>query len=207
MFNGQTLKNDFEDNLICGLSKKQIHEAMSYSNKYSLKGIAKNSECLEEQNIGNDHCLTEQYKLIECLQKEYFLAKEQGNEITETNLAKKDKKLQDIIKKRSLQNIIEGNESLDIMARDYEEIIVQHLQSIDNLMKKTICVDDINKALTNTKVELTTVLQRQILNNNIDKIRPRSTRYKFLVEVKHLIRSEKRGVLLRYFTLLFNVGK
>jgi len=75
MFNGQTLKNDFEDNLICGLSKKQIHEAMSYSNKYSLKGIAKNSECLEEQNIGNDHCLTEQYKLIECLQKEYFLAK------------------------------------------------------------------------------------------------------------------------------------
>ncbi|XP_027842180.2 uncharacterized protein LOC114123418 [Aphis gossypii] len=170
MFNGQTLKNDFEDNLICGLSKKQIHEAMFYSNKYSLKGIAKNSECLEEQNIGNDHCLTEQYKLIECLQKEYFLAKEQGNEITETNLAKKDKKLQDIIKKRSLQNIIEGNESLDIMARDYEEIIVQHLQSIDNLMKKTICVDDINKALTNTKVELTTVLQRQILNNNIDKI-------------------------------------
>lgn len=95
---------------------------------------------------------------------------EQGNEITETNLAKKDKKLQDIIKKRNLQNIIEGNESLDIMARDYEEIIVQHLQSIDNLMKKTICVDDINKALTNTKVELTTVLQRQILNNNIDKI-------------------------------------
>lgn len=88
----------------------------------------------------------------------------------ETNLAKKDKKLQDIIKKRSLQNIIEGNEALDIMARDYEEIIVQHLQSIDNLMKKTICVDDINKLLTNTKVELATVLRRQILNNNIDKI-------------------------------------
>ncbi|XP_025200913.1 uncharacterized protein LOC112598599 [Melanaphis sacchari] len=143
---------------------------MSYSNKYSLKGIAKNSECLEEQNIGNDYCLTEQYKLIECLQKEYFLAKEQGNEVTETNLAKKDKKLQDIIKKRSLQNIIEGNEALDIMTRDYEEIIVQHLQSIDNLTKKTICVNDINKALTNTKVELTTVLRQQILNNNIDKI-------------------------------------
>ncbi|XP_026814730.1 uncharacterized protein LOC113554861 [Rhopalosiphum maidis] len=143
---------------------------MSYSKKHSSKGIAKNSECLEEQNIGNDHCLTEQIKLIECLQKEYFLAEEQGNELTETNLAKKDKKLHDIIKKRSLQNIIEGNEALDIMARDYEEIIVQHLQSIDNLMKKTICVDDINKLLTNTKVELATVLRRQILNNNIDKI-------------------------------------
>ena len=75
MFYGQLLKNNLEDNLICGLSKKQIHEAMSCTNKYSFKGIAINSECLEERNISNEHCLTEQYKLIECLQKEYFLAK------------------------------------------------------------------------------------------------------------------------------------
>jgi len=74
-FYGQSLKNNLEDNLICGLSKKQIYEAMSYTNKYSFKGITKNLECLEEQNISNDQCLTEQYKLIECLQKEYFLAK------------------------------------------------------------------------------------------------------------------------------------
>jgi len=75
-----------------------------------------------------------------------------------------------VIKKCNLQNIIERNEALDTIARDYEEIIVQHLESIDNLMRKTIRVDDINKALTNTKVELTTVLRQQILNNNIDKI-------------------------------------
>lgn len=75
-FDGQLLKNDLENNLICGLSKKQIYEAMSYTNnKYKIKGIVKNLECLEEQNFTNDHCLTEQYKLIECLQKEYFLAK------------------------------------------------------------------------------------------------------------------------------------
>jgi len=75
-----------------------------------------------------------------------------------------------MIKKRNLQHIIDENEALDIMARDYEETIVQHFQSIDNLMKKTICVDDINKALTNTKVELTAVLRQQILKNNTDKI-------------------------------------
>lgn len=82
----------------------------------------------------------------------------------------KDKQLQDMVKKRCLQNIIEGNEGLDIMASEYEEIIVQHLQSIDNLTKKIICVDELNKELTNTKVELTTVLRGQILNNNIEQI-------------------------------------
>ncbi|XP_022165295.1 uncharacterized protein LOC111030205 [Myzus persicae] len=170
-FHGQLLKNDLENHLFCGLSKKQIHEAMSYTNnKYKTKGIAKNVECLEERNITNDHCLTEQYELIECLHKEYFLANEQGNEVIENNLANKDKKLQDMIKKRILQNIIDENEALDIMAKDYEETIVQHLQSIDDLTKKTICADDINKALTNTKVELTTVLRQQILKNNSDKI-------------------------------------
>jgi len=75
-FHGQLLKNDLENNLICGLSKKQVHEAMSYTNnKHKTKGIIKNLECLEERNITNDRCLTEQHKLIECLQKEYFLAK------------------------------------------------------------------------------------------------------------------------------------
>ncbi|CAI6345416.1 unnamed protein product [Macrosiphum euphorbiae] len=144
---------------------------MSYTNnKYKIKGIVKNLECLEERNFTNDQCLAEQYKLIECLQKEYFLAKEQGNEVTEVNLANKDKKLQDMIKKRNLQHIIDENEALDIMAIDYEETIVQHFQSIENLMKKTICVDDINKVLTNTKVELTAVLRQQILKNNTDKI-------------------------------------
>jgi len=75
-----------------------------------------------------------------------------------------------MIKKRNLKHIIDENEALDIMAIDYEETIVKHLQSIDNLMKKTTCVDDINKALTNTKVELTAVLRQQILKNNTDKI-------------------------------------
>lgn len=75
MFYAQSLKNELDDNLICGLSKKQIHEAMSYNNKYSFKGIAKNTECLEGRNISHNQCLIEQYKLIECLQKEYFLAK------------------------------------------------------------------------------------------------------------------------------------
>lgn len=75
-----------------------------------------------------------------------------------------------MIKKRNLQHIIDENEALDIMAIDYEETIVQHFQSIENLMKKTICVDDINKVLTNTKVELTAVLRQQILKNNTDKI-------------------------------------
>jgi len=74
-FHGQLLKNDLENNLFCGLSKKQIHEAMSYTNnKYKTKGIAKTSECLEERNMTSDRCLAEQYELIECLHKEYFLA-------------------------------------------------------------------------------------------------------------------------------------
>jgi len=108
--------------------------------------------------------------MIISIHNKFILFTEQGNEVLESNLANKDKKLQDMIKKRSLQNIIDENEALDTMARDYEETIVQHLQSIDNLIKKTNCVDDINKALTNTKVELTSVLRQQILKNNTDKI-------------------------------------
>lgn len=69
-----TLTIDLEKNSICGLSKKQIQETLLCSQKYPNKGIAINSKCLKKQNIRNDRCLTEQYKLIECLRKECFLA-------------------------------------------------------------------------------------------------------------------------------------
>lgn len=69
-----TLIVDLEKNSICGLSKKQIQETLLCSKKYPNKGIAINSKCLQKQNIQNDQCLTEQYKLIECLRKECFLA-------------------------------------------------------------------------------------------------------------------------------------
>lgn len=64
-----------KDDDICGLTKKQIQEALSHSLKYSVNGIAINSDCLEGQNINNDQCLKEQSKLIECLQREYVLTK------------------------------------------------------------------------------------------------------------------------------------
>lgn len=72
------LNINLEDS-ICGVPKKQIQEVMSYSNKMPLIGFALNSMCLEKQNINNDQCLKDQHKLIECLQKECFLAK--GNRI------------------------------------------------------------------------------------------------------------------------------
>lgn len=70
---GHTLTLDLEENSICGISKKKIEEILLYSKQYITKGIAINSKCLNERNIGNDKCLTEQYKLIECLRKECFL--------------------------------------------------------------------------------------------------------------------------------------
>jgi len=76
-FNGESLKVDPEDGSICGLSKKQIQKALSYSKK-SIKGIAIDAKCLEERNNSNEY-LAEQYKLIECLQKEYLLAKGKYN--------------------------------------------------------------------------------------------------------------------------------
>lgn len=55
------------------------------------------------------------------------------------------------------------------MARDYEETIIKHLESIDDLITKRICADHLNIALTNTKIELTTAIYQQVLDN-INKI-------------------------------------
>lgn len=67
------MKADLEDSSICGLTKKQIQRALLHSKK-SFKGIAINARCLK-QNRSNSKCFSEQNKLIECLQKEYLLAK------------------------------------------------------------------------------------------------------------------------------------
>jgi len=58
---------------------------------------------------------------------------------------------------------------LDNVARDYEETIIKHLESIDDLITKRICTDHLNIALTNTKIELIAAIYQQILNN-INKI-------------------------------------
>lgn len=79
VFCGHSTIIDLEDNSICGLTKKQIQDLLSYSNKYPIKGIALSPKCLEVQNVNYDQCLMEQNKLIECLQKEYFLAKGKTN--------------------------------------------------------------------------------------------------------------------------------
>ncbi|VVC44344.1 Hypothetical protein CINCED_3A021695 [Cinara cedri] len=161
---------DSEENYICGFSKKQIQDTLLYAKKYPTKGIALNYACLKEQNIGNDRCLTEQYKLIECLRKECFLTNEQGNEITKgTNIPKDQILKNQEIKKRYQESIVKGNEELDNAVKYYEETMLEHLQSIDNLMKKRIYVDDINIALTNLKIELTAAIRRQMLNINIDQ--------------------------------------
>lgn len=70
--NGQSsLINDLEDSSICGLSKNQILDALSDS----VKCIATDQKCLEDQLFKNDRCLKEQQKLIECLHKEQFITK------------------------------------------------------------------------------------------------------------------------------------
>lgn len=63
------------------------------------------------------------------------------------------------------ESIVKGNAELDNVVRYYEETMLEHLQSIDNLIKKRICFDDINTALTNVKVELVAAIRQQILNN------------------------------------------
>lgn len=69
-FCGQSsLITDLEDSSICGLSKKQIIDALTDS----VKSIAIDPKCLEDQVFKNDRCLIEQKKLIECLHKEFFL--------------------------------------------------------------------------------------------------------------------------------------
>lgn len=58
------------------------------------------------------------------------------------------------------------------MAKDYEETIMEHLQAIDDLMKKRTSVNDLIKALINTKVELAATIQQRIMNsiNKISKL-------------------------------------
>lgn len=75
VFYGHSTIIDLEDGSICGLTKTQIQDLLSYSYEYPIKGIALSPKCLKAQNINNDQCLMEQNKLIECLQKEYYLAK------------------------------------------------------------------------------------------------------------------------------------
>lgn len=82
IFFGQSMATDLNDYSICGLSKKIIQEAMSYSKNDTIKSIAVNSKCLDERNVHNNNCLTEQYKLIECLNKEYLLAQGKNTTLT-----------------------------------------------------------------------------------------------------------------------------
>lgn len=72
-----TTEENLEDESICGLSKKQIQEAMFFSSNSSvIKAILVDPKCLDSGlNVSQDQCLAEQYKLIECLEKECFLAK------------------------------------------------------------------------------------------------------------------------------------
>lgn len=70
----------------------------------------------------------------------------------------------------NLQNIVEENEELDNIAKDYEETVIQHLQALDYLIKKKICVDNLSSALADTKIELTAIIRQQIFDSNIDKI-------------------------------------
>lgn len=58
------------------------------------------------------------------------------------------------------------------MAKDYEETIMDHLQAIDDLMKKRTSVNDLINALMNTKVELAATIQQKIMNsiNKISKL-------------------------------------
>lgn len=80
-FHGESVTNTTEKNLedesICELSKKQIQEAMFYSsNSSAVKAILVDPKCMDGGlNVSQDQCLAEQYKLIECLEKECFLTK------------------------------------------------------------------------------------------------------------------------------------
>lgn len=58
------------------------------------------------------------------------------------------------------------------MAKDYEETIMDHLQAIDDLMKKRTSVNDLINALINTKVKLAATIQQKIMNsiNKISKL-------------------------------------
>jgi len=55
------------------------------------------------------------------------------------------------------------------VAKDYEETIIKHLESIDDMIAKRICVDELTIALTNTKIELIATICKDI-SNNINKI-------------------------------------
>lgn len=74
-FYGHSMAINQKDNEICGLTENQIQESLSHPNKYLMRGIAINPRCLKSENVVNSECLTEQNKLIECLQKQYMLAK------------------------------------------------------------------------------------------------------------------------------------
>lgn len=54
---------------------------------------------------------------------------------------------------------------LDNLARNYADIAVKHLKSIENTMGKRRCVDDLGIALINTKAKLTLAMRLEITRN------------------------------------------
>lgn len=69
------------------------------------------------------------------------------------------------------KNIVDGNEELDNVAKDYDETVAKHLQSIANLTKENDSVDGLRSALLGAKFELTTALRRRVLEDNADDAR------------------------------------
>lgn len=70
---------------------------------------------------------------------------------------------------RDWKNIADGNEELDTVAKDYDETVSSHLQSIANLTRNSARVDDLKAALIETKFELSAALRRRILDDNADE--------------------------------------
>lgn len=68
---------------------------------------------------------------------------------------------------RLREQIIKANKEMNRAAKDYEEIAMKHLQSIDDLSKKISRLDQLSNSLINAKFELTKIIQQNAFDNYV----------------------------------------